>query len=61
MRDNMATLVIHDLPRPTPDALHRAGAAWRAARAATRRALGLPLSAGVVAVAAPAGTAVEPA
>lgn len=61
MRDNMATLVIHDLPRPTPDALHRAGVAWRAARAATRRALGLPLRAGIVAVTAPAETAAEPA
>jgi NTE family protein len=60
-RDNMATLVINDLPRPTPDALHRAGAAWQAARAATRKALGLPLSAGVVAVTAPAEAAAEPA
>ncbi len=60
-RDNMATLVIHDLPRPGPDALHRAGAAWRAARAATRQALDLPLNDGVVSVTAGPETAVEPA
>jgi NTE family protein len=61
VRGNMATLVIDDLPRPTPDALHLAGDAWRSARAATRRALDRPLKEGVVTVTSGEDAAVETA
>jgi hypothetical protein len=53
----MASLVIDDLPRPGPNALHQARAAWEAARAATRAALERTLGAGPVTLSARVGAA----
>ena len=51
-RANMASLVIDDLPRPGPNALHQARAAWEAARAATRIALEGTVGAGPITLSA---------
>jgi len=54
-RDNMASLIIRELPRPGPDEMHRGRAAWETARGATRVALDQPISDGVVEVAGASG------
>jgi NTE family protein len=51
-RDGMTALVIDGLPRVGPFALERGELAFRAARAATRRALDLPIADAIVRLAA---------